>query len=287
MVLNIPHKVFLITEILEMILVQTDMQTLLISAQRVCHRWHDVIQDSADLQAALFFKPVRYKLPRGILGIRNPLLDKFLWPWFCSKQAQSWGAPNIREIKIPPADPQDNDRFLRKEANWTRMLFQQPPRSCIGLVEKDGGVIHGSAYTEVKVRNGDYLRIGDLVTFDSRHSVFIHPLPEEGLIWWGNFFTHQVDLDDLDDLDFWELKELRDGVLSHSRIHRSQVAYAASTYRRDCDIVIFTHHCDLARRKRHWPLFDDRICVIDLYSWLRDLGMTLVPDHISIPMPSN
>lgn len=112
MALTTPHKAFLINEILEMFLIQTDMQTLLISAQRVCHRWHDLIQDSADLQAALFFKPVRYELPRGILGIRNPLLDKFIWPWFCSKQAQSWGAPKVREIQIPPADPRDNDRFL-------------------------------------------------------------------------------------------------------------------------------------------------------------------------------
>lgn len=157
------------------------------------------------------------------------------------------------------------------------MLFQQPPRSCIGLVEKDGGVVYGSAYTEVKVRNRDYLRIGDLV-FRSR---LIHPLPEEGLIWWGNFFTKNNIHKSCD------LKVLRDGVQSHSRIRRSQVAYAASIYRRDCDIVIFTRHCDLARRKRHWPPFDDRYCVTKLYLWLRDLGMTLVPDHISVPMPSN
>lgn len=258
------------------------MQTLLISAQRVCHRWHDLIQDSADLQAALFFKPVRYKLPRGIPGIRNPLLDKFIWPWFCSKQAQRWEAPEVREIKIPPADPRDNDRFLRKEANWTRMLFQQPPRSCIGIVEKGLVVVYGSAYTEVKVRNGDYLRIGDLVDSDIRLSRLIHPLPEAGLIWWGDPFTN-IETD-----EYSELKRVRLEVRSHSRIRRSPVAYAASVYRRDCDIVIFTRHCDQARRTRHsLPFDDDRYCVTALYLWLHDLGTTLVPDHISIPMPSN
>ncbi|KAJ5426327.1 ABC transporter atnG [Penicillium sp. CMV-2018d] len=52
-----PHKAFLITEILELILLETDTRTLLTSAQRVCRKWHFLIQDSSDLQAALFFKP--------------------------------------------------------------------------------------------------------------------------------------------------------------------------------------------------------------------------------------
>lgn len=199
-----------------MILIQTDMQTLLTSAQRVCHRWHDLIQDSAGLQADLFFKPVRYTLPRGTPGIRNPLLDKHIWPWFCSKQAQRWGAPKVNKIEIPPVDPRDDERFLRKEANWTQMLFQQPPRSCIGLVEKEGGVVHGTAYTEVKVRvrNGDHLRIGDLVDFDVFRSACIHPLLEEGLIWRRNFYAN-IDKPD------WSLKRFRNGVQMRSRICRS------------------------------------------------------------------
>lgn len=30
----------------------------------------------------LFFKPVGYTLPRGTPGIRNPLLQDCIWPWF-------------------------------------------------------------------------------------------------------------------------------------------------------------------------------------------------------------
>lgn len=134
-----PHRIFLITEILEMILLKTDIRTLLTSAQRVCRKWHSLIKCSTDLQAALFFKPVRYVLPRGVLGIRNPLLTDCIWPWFCGRHALEWGAPPMEgEVKIPRSDPQDNERFFRKGASWKRMLFQQPPRSCIGLVEKDG-----------------------------------------------------------------------------------------------------------------------------------------------------
>lgn len=40
-----PHNVFLITEILELILLETETRTLLTSAQRVCRKWHLLIQD--------------------------------------------------------------------------------------------------------------------------------------------------------------------------------------------------------------------------------------------------
>lgn len=49
-----PSKVFLITEVLEIILLTTDMRTLLLS-QRVCRRWRNLIQGSHYLRAALFW----------------------------------------------------------------------------------------------------------------------------------------------------------------------------------------------------------------------------------------
>ncbi|RAL15382.1 uncharacterized protein BO97DRAFT_411517 [Aspergillus homomorphus CBS 101889] len=51
------HRVFLVYELLEAILLLTDPRTLLTSAQRVCHFWHDLIQDSLEIQRALYFKP--------------------------------------------------------------------------------------------------------------------------------------------------------------------------------------------------------------------------------------
>lgn len=279
-----PHKIFLIPEILKMILVQTDMQTLLTSAQRVCHQWHTLIQDSADLQAALFFKPVRYTLPHGTPGIRNPLLAKYIWPWFCSTRAQRYGAPPVEGgAKLPLIDHRNDKRFRRKEASWVRMLFQQPPRSCIGLVEKDGGVVNGPAYTEVRLNiHGDDLRIGDIVYPAPLSRAYIHPLPEEGLIWWGDVHT------DEDLKEYPGLNAYRDGVEIHGEIHRSQVTYATSIYLRDCDIVLFTLHCAPARgRHRYMADGEDAFHINLLYCCLFKLGMSLVPGQTSIPMPSN
>ncbi|KAN0070628.1 hypothetical protein V8E54_011497 [Elaphomyces granulatus] len=56
-----PHKIFSIPEMLEAILLHTDMCTLLTSAQRVCHYWCDPIKEPPSLQAALFFQPVNHE----------------------------------------------------------------------------------------------------------------------------------------------------------------------------------------------------------------------------------
>ncbi|KAL4954382.1 hypothetical protein BDW69DRAFT_163300, partial [Aspergillus filifer] len=53
------NRVLETPELLEMILVQTDMRTLLISAQRVCRTWKALIDHSPSLQRALFFTPVK------------------------------------------------------------------------------------------------------------------------------------------------------------------------------------------------------------------------------------
>lgn len=49
------------------------------------------------------------------------------------------------EVEIPQSHPQDDEPFFRDGASWTGMLFQQPPRSCIGLVEKEGKAVDGPA----------------------------------------------------------------------------------------------------------------------------------------------
>lgn len=48
------HRIAYIPEVLETILVHTDTHTLLTSAQRVCRYWYDLVQNSDDLQIALF-----------------------------------------------------------------------------------------------------------------------------------------------------------------------------------------------------------------------------------------
>lgn len=272
-----PHKIFLISEILELILLETDMRTLLTSAQRVCRKWHDLIQDSGDLQAALFFKPVRYELPRGTQGIRNPLLEEYIWPWFCARQAREWKPPPIEGgTKIPQIEPQSDRLFLRNEASWQRMLFQQPPRSCIGIVEKDGWVVDGPAYTEVKVQpKGGVLRIRDVAIpcFDGVWPR-LHPLLEVGILWYGVVPKPNMELErygvPLTYGDLWR----------HGELQRDQVAYATSIYLRDCDIVFFTQEC--ASLRGH---YNSGVTGMVLNCWLYHLGQSLVPRQTSIPMP--
>jgi len=271
-----PHNIFLITELLELILLETDIRTLLTSAQRVCRKWYKLIKHSRDLQAALFFKPVRYTLPRGTPGIRNPLLGQCIWPWFCARQARSRRPPPVEGgAKIPQIDAQSDRRFLQKGVSWQKMLFQQPPRSCIGFVEKDGKVINGPAYTEVRVQPmKDHLRICDLVfpCCDFNITFYLHPLPEEGLIWHGH-----VPPEDEEPLP-WYLQYPRE-IDQYGEIPRSQIAYATSTYLQDCDIVFFILECARIRG----PPTSSRC--LQLNVWLYHLYMSLVPGQTSVPMP--
>lgn len=52
-----PHPVVLIPEPIELILFHTHLRTLLVSAQRVCTSWRDVILHSPRLQRKLFLSP--------------------------------------------------------------------------------------------------------------------------------------------------------------------------------------------------------------------------------------
>ncbi|KAJ5968109.1 hypothetical protein N7501_004357 [Penicillium viridicatum] len=273
-----PHKAFLITEILELILLETDTRTLLTSAQRVCRKWHFLIQDSSDLQAALFFKPVSYTLPRGTPGIRNPLLEECIWPWFCARQARNWRAPPVQGgAKIPQIDPQRDELFFREGASWKRMLFQQPPRCCIGFIEKDGKAVNGPAYTEVEVQpGGDHLRMRDVIPPHAFIVNRVHPLPEEGLLWYGGIRKMEW-------VRYASELEYPTDAEEYGEIPRSQVAYAGSTYLRDCDIVFFILECARVRRQR-W--FSENAGVYRLYNWLCVIGGILVPGQTSIPMPA-
>lgn len=47
-----------IAELLEAVLLELDMRTLLVSAQRVSKHWHAVIKHSPRIQQALFYTPV-------------------------------------------------------------------------------------------------------------------------------------------------------------------------------------------------------------------------------------
>ncbi|GAT30251.1 hypothetical protein RIB2604_03302280 [Aspergillus luchuensis] len=119
-----------IPELLEMILLQLDMRTLLVSAQRVCRAWHTLIKDSSSLQTLLFFKPATNAFPtepraRDMVE-DNPLLS-YIWHEFWRKK--------VSNLYFPQLDPHREKVFLREEASWRQMLLRQPPVSLMGVFE--------------------------------------------------------------------------------------------------------------------------------------------------------
>ncbi|KAJ5654596.1 hypothetical protein N7490_001599 [Penicillium lividum] len=161
------NKALHIPEILEMILVQVDMRTLLTS-QRVCRTWVDVISKSPSIQKALFFTPIQdfeWGMGKKVL---NPLLME-TFPFIFSNKGRRnccgvevevsdipyeenppWGRIYDYSVLRPKSsktccglnfyhltmakDASTMARFLHKDATWRKMLVQQPPILEIGLL---------------------------------------------------------------------------------------------------------------------------------------------------------
>lgn len=134
-----PHKAFLVPELLEMILLQIDTRTLLVSGQRVCRLWHEVIRNSSNLQAALFFQPIKQSsATSGMKHIQNTLLAEKLWPEFLHSNIQSaWDKwPDKWSKSLPTMKRKREEAYIRPQASWRRMLLHQPPQfhfACFGL----------------------------------------------------------------------------------------------------------------------------------------------------------
>jgi hypothetical protein len=121
-------------EILEMILIQVDIRTLLTSAQRVCHSWFDVISKSPLIQKGLFFTPVNDS--EWVLGekILNPLLIEAFPSIFPTKDRLYSSRLDVCDLPMTQ-DALTMDQFIRKDASWRKMLVQQPPLLGIGLFQ--------------------------------------------------------------------------------------------------------------------------------------------------------
>jgi hypothetical protein len=135
-----------IPEILELILLQLDNQTILTAAQRACRAWRELIHGSSSLQKALFF------LPEGHCGredekAQNPLLVQRFPYFFFGKEEPVSLLPSLDMIKRP----KKLEAYLRPEASWRRMLVQQPPVLVIGLLNTFLGVNSSLEFYEVHV----------------------------------------------------------------------------------------------------------------------------------------
>lgn len=122
-------------EVLENMLLRLDLKSILTSAQRVCHSWHDLVSTSPSLQKHLYFQPDWQRRHKN----RNPLLAKHFPGWFPSTEPQLERATEHGIIKsghlgtesdfenLTLAQPDKNASFMWKNASWRRMLVQQPP----------------------------------------------------------------------------------------------------------------------------------------------------------------
>ncbi|PYH72703.1 uncharacterized protein BO88DRAFT_422463 [Aspergillus vadensis CBS 113365] len=136
-----PHKIFLIPEVLEQVLVELDATTLLLS-QRVCHLWNSLIKTSPTLQRALFFRPEKQSPTEDQTPKRttNPFMDKLL-KHFVSNPRSVNGTQDSSNWLRPfmPLQITDHPRLGRKEpysrpeASWREMLLDQPPTPSIAV----------------------------------------------------------------------------------------------------------------------------------------------------------
>lgn len=107
------------SKLLPRILSFLDIRTLLISGQRSCRFWREVIATTPHLQESLFFKFPPSAAPR----LLNPLLRE-LWPlWFKSpssfnKRRPRPKASDFRFLKWT----QRPSAFRRRDASWRKML---------------------------------------------------------------------------------------------------------------------------------------------------------------------
>ncbi|KAF2995922.1 hypothetical protein E8E14_003361 [Neopestalotiopsis sp. 37M] len=125
-----------ILELLEAILLEVDIRTLLVSAQRVNKRWWNVI-GNPNFQKRLFFIPD----PDATGPIDNPFLAEY-FP-FCFPVTGY--PPRIAKDRTPPVHDHWNKKprnltseecapimdraeaFSREDASWRRMYTHQPP----------------------------------------------------------------------------------------------------------------------------------------------------------------
>jgi hypothetical protein len=119
-------------EILEMILSQTDMRTLLTSAQRVCRNWANLIRESPSIQKALFFTPIKDSEWGIEEDIRNPLLAEVFHSIFPVNNTSDKDSFQFSDLTMT-RDDSAMARFVREDASWRKMLVQQPPLSEIGM----------------------------------------------------------------------------------------------------------------------------------------------------------
>ena len=146
-------RILSIPELLELVLVNLDLKTLVVSASRVCRYWAATMARSSKIQQALFFQPVPSTgAERPEFFTLNPLLvekfgrcffdidreyvslrraDSFLrLPWSPKGPNAKRGSEKI--LKLENTDRLES--FTMSASSWRRMLVSQPPPPSLGYL---------------------------------------------------------------------------------------------------------------------------------------------------------
>lgn len=144
--------VLAIPELLEPILLNLDMRSLLTSALRVCRQWRDLIQGSTLLQTALFFKSNEKKSESEEVTF-NPLLVEMFPLLFDFAGAPSPRGFDDEAIEALPIGRR-RVAFYRLNASWRRMHMRQPPVKLVGLWTLDSTIRRKEHMKMVKYDGG-------------------------------------------------------------------------------------------------------------------------------------
>ncbi|KNG84961.1 hypothetical protein ANOM_006771 [Aspergillus nomiae NRRL 13137] len=258
-----PHGVFPTEAILEAILLQTEIRTLLTSATRVCRSWHGIIQGSASLQAAFFLKPAEepafFLKPseNGVRwsycnhkSIRNLFIETDIWPDFFRKRLHN---PSDRAWQIqeefPLIDPGKEKAYLREEASWRHMLLRQPTSHLALIEERAYAPCPVVSQIPFYVNNGQFKAVDDFIRLGHL----------------GDGVGHGDLIPGRDMLLFYD----KDGRLTDRELkYAKHRAVAISYWLTQCDAVIF---CCLSNFCEPRP-FEGLGCLTFVDNFLEDLG---------------
>jgi hypothetical protein len=138
-----------------------DMRTL-ITAQRVCRTWANLIQASNSLQQALFFLPDHISKDLSKPRVYNPLLAETFPSFFPSPVNND----SIQQTTLTTLPFIENHKtlktHLRPEASWRRMLTTQPPMHTIGRFIYGSGMMGQTWHQQKAAPQKDGLRMGTL-----------------------------------------------------------------------------------------------------------------------------
>ncbi|KAM3414756.1 hypothetical protein BST61_g9909 [Cercospora zeina] len=119
-------SLFDVLELAEAIFLELSPQELLVSVQRVCSKWRDVVTASIPIQQVLFFRPIGIQGPLHFVNVPG---EQYGGNWISSQGSrcpfQMYEHPLVAPLLLHEQQP--SRAIDRPEASWRRQLLTQPP----------------------------------------------------------------------------------------------------------------------------------------------------------------